>query len=105
MGVFYDVRVHLADFPEDMDLRDPIIRNYMILAQYYSLTKTEKLYFNWSVINIKAKTLKIVPIPLILQRLHNFSKLVFVDFLIDLVDFHTTTQNVYYMAIYSFLQI
>ena len=52
MGVFYDVRVHLADFPEDMDLRDPIIRNYMILAQSYYLIKAEKLYFNWSVTDI-----------------------------------------------------
>ena len=37
--------------------------------------------------------------------LPNFSKLVFVDFLIDLVDFHTTSQNVNYLAISSLLQI
>ena len=43
MGVFYDVRVHLADFPEDMDLRAPVIRKYMISS--LSLIVAEKLQF------------------------------------------------------------
>ena len=30
MGVFYDVRVHLAEFPQDMDLRAPVIRDIIM---------------------------------------------------------------------------